>query len=188
MPQTVGVPFLSEYLYLIPKSKLTEDVSKVNTEAYSKIVRSVSKMEGMLYKSSPKKTKVLYKNAYCIKSSEDTTRVADKTEGFGDGLVQYCILDDNTFGKTNYKIMYYQNEEEVACDFCSTSAISYGPIKAVEAGNLHTELLIADCGDYVMVYVLVMTKYPAISLLQKKFQESFSARLDAVCNWFIKQF
>lgn len=180
--------FIVENLYLMPKSKLG-DSSRTNIDYASKVIRSVSKMEGMEYYShSDKKTKVLYKSAYCIKGPEDRTRVTDSTAGSADGKVLYCMQDDASFGKTNYRLEYHQNESEVSAGFTNCTPVYMGPIKAIENGNLKISMVIIDCGDEMMVYLLTQAKFPAMKILEDTMNDSFSSRLDAVYKWFIRQF
>ena len=90
MPSLIG-----ENIYLIPKENIDLNEASV-------ILRSVSKMEGMQYYSNGEKNwTTLYHDAYCIAGPQDRTRVDDKTEGSANGLVQYCLLNDNSLGKTN---------------------------------------------------------------------------------------
>lgn len=182
--------FLGEHLYLIPKSKLNaSNPESVTIDAASKIVRSVSKMQGMTYYSHrSKKVKTLYESAYCIKGPKDRTRVADNTEGNANGKVLYAMLDDASFGKTNYRMEYTQNAQEVALHFINETGLSVMGISAVSKNNMHIKLVITDCGDSVMVYMAVMAKFPGIKMLEQTMNESFVARLDSIYTWFCKQF
>ena len=103
MPSLIG-----ENIYLIPKENIDLNEASV-------ILRSVSKMEGMQYYSNGEKNwTTLYHDAYCIAGPQDRTRVDDKTEGSANGLVQYCLLNDNSLGKTNYEVSYFQTENEIS--------------------------------------------------------------------------
>lgn len=180
--------FIVENLYLMPKDKLG-DSSRTNIDYASKVIRSVSKMEGMEYYShSDRKMKVLYKSAYCIKGPDDRTKVPDNTAGSADGKVLYCMQDDASFGKTNYRLEYFQNESEVSAGFTNCTPVYLGPIKAIENGKLKISMVIIDCGNEMMVYLLTQAKFPALKVLEDTMNDSFSSRLDAVYNWFIRQF
>lgn len=170
-----------ENLYLIPKDGI--DIQKASV-----ILRSVSKMEGMEYYSNgEKRFTVLYKDAYCIASPEDNTEVPDKTEGSADGLVQYCLLNDNSLGKTNYKVSYSQTENEVSMSLVNITPVSYGPIKAVKPGNLHINLVLTVCDDYAVVYMNIKANFLLLSVIEKRMQRSFLARLTAIYDWFSKE-
>lgn len=176
------VPVLAgENVYLLPKSGI--DIQKA-----SAILRSVSKMEGMEYYSNgEKRFTVLYKDAYCIAGPDDVTRVPDKTEGSADGLVQYCLLNDNSLGKTNYEVSYSQTENEVSMSLVNITPVSYGPIKAVKPGNLHINLVLTACDDYNVVYMNIKANFLLISVIEKRMQKSLLARLTAIYDWFSKE-
>lgn len=182
--------FIVENLYLMPKSKLgSGDSSKTTIDYASKVIRSVSKMEGMKYYSKTnKKWETLYKDAYCIKGPKDRTRVPDDTEGSADGKIMYCMQNDNSFGKTNYRLEYHQNKTEVSAGFVNTTPLYVGPIKGIDADNLRISLVIIDCDQDIMVYMLVQAKFPALAILEKTMNDSFGSRLDAIYKWFIEQF
>lgn len=170
-----------ENLYLLPKNGTSiEDVSV--------ILRTVSKLEGTEYYSNRRKrTEILYKNAYCIKDASDRTKVPDMTEGNADGQVQYCMLDDHSLGKTNYRISYAQREKEVAAEFTNVSPVSYGPIKAVSSGNLVIGAVFIDCGDEYLVYMAQKADFFSLGFLEEKIKKSLLSRLDAIYGCFMKQ-
>lgn len=170
-----------ENLYLLPKNGTSiEDVSV--------ILRSVSRLQGTEYYSNRRKrTEVLYENAYCIKSESDRTKVDDFTEGNADGQVQYCLLDDHSLGKTNYRISYTQTENEVAASFTNVSSVSYGPVRAVAKGNLVIGVVFIDCGDEYLVYMAMKADFFSLGFLEEKIKKSLLSRLDAIYGCFMKQ-
>lgn len=180
--------FIVENLYLMPKKKLgSGDPSKTTINYASKVIRSVSKMQGMKYYSDGK-LETLYKEAYCIKGPKDRTKVADDTAGSADGKVLYCMQNDNSFGKTNYQLEYHQTATEVSSCFTNTTPLYVGPIKGINNGNLKINLVIIDCGEDMMVYMLVQAKFPALAILENSMNSSFTSRLDAIYKWFVSQF
>lgn len=170
-----------ENLYLLHKNGTSiEDVSV--------ILRSVSKLEGTEYYSNRKQKKeILYKNAYCIEDASDRTKVMDKTDGNADGLVQYCLLDDNSLGKTNYRISYTQTENEVAAEFTNVSFVSYGLIKAVSKEKLVIGAVFIDCGDEYLVYMAQKANFFSLGFLEERIKKSLLSRLDAIYGCFMKQ-
>lgn len=181
---------VKENLYLISKSELNKtQPESVTIEKASKIIRSISKMQGMKYYSnSDKKYETLYKDAYCVSGPKSKSKVIDKTSGSADGKVLYCLLNDNSLGKTIYELKYHQSEEEVSVTFENTTDVSIGPITAVDEGNLHIGLVIYDCGQDFLVYTVVESRFPSFSFLENKMNNSLSARMEAIYEWFIKQF
>ncbi len=178
--------YIAEELYLLKKEDLGENVTIENA---SKIMRSISKMQGMLYYSNThKKEKVLYKECYRIKGPKDLTRIDDDVTGTADGKIMYCVQNDSSFGKTNYRLEYHQTEKEVSADFISISPLYAGPVKTIDTDDLRISVVITDCDDYLLVYMAIKTICPSMPVFKKTMDESFSARLNAIYKWFIKQF
>lgn len=177
-----GSPTLvKEKLMLVPKDKLTVEKASV-------ILRSISKMEGLTYYShSAKKRKVLYKKAYCVKGPTSETKVADKTEGSAEGLVQYCMLDDNSLGKINYELKYHQNDNEVAVTFKNTTDVDFAFVTAVEDENINIGVSVTECENGYLVYMYIRAKYKKISVIEGRIKDSLEARLDAIYDWFMSQ-
>lgn len=179
--------FVVENLYLLNKKELGSP-DKTNIEYASKVIRSVSKMEGLKYYTSTKKYTTLYKNAYVIKSSVDRTRMPDPLEGNADGLKIYALQDDHTFGKANFEVTYHQTEDEVSASFLNITPMYMGIIQAVGDRNLRINLVITDCGEEFLVYMAIRSRFPSIQLFESMMYDSFSSRMDAIYNWFIGQF
>ncbi|MBQ2530141.1 MAG: hypothetical protein II716_02685 [Treponema sp.] len=181
--------FMWEKLYLIPKTQIGNgDVSKVSIDKVSKILRSLSTLQGIQYRSSKNKMETLYKEAYCIKGPRDRTRVPDDTSGNADGKVLYCLQNDNSFGKINYRVDYRQNAQEISAVFSNTTGIFVGPIKGISEDNLKISVVTIDCGSDMMVYLLVKANFPAMGFLEKTMKESLSSRLEALYKWMIGKF
>ncbi len=181
--------FIWEKLYLVPKSQLgTGDVSAVNIDKVSKILRSLSTLEGIQYYSSKKKMEVLYKEAYCIKGPKDRTRVPDDLSGSADGKVLYCLQNDNSFGKINYKIEYHQNNQELSAIFSNTTGLFVGPVKGISEDNLKISVVTVDCDSEMLVYLLVKANFPSVGFLEDTMKQSLSTRLDALYKWMISKF
>ena len=172
---------LGENVYLIEKDNITLDKASV-------ILRSVSKMQGMQYYSNgEKKWTTLYHDAYCVSGPTEKTKVPDNTTASADGVVQYCLLNDNSLGKTNYKVSYFQTENEISMQLENTTAVTYGPIKAVKPENLHINLVMTVCDDFVVVYMNVKANFLSLGFLETRMQRSLLARLDAIFNWFSQE-
>lgn len=177
-----GSPVLiKEKLMLVPKEKLSVEKASV-------ILRSISKMEGLTYYShTAKKRKVLYKNAYCVNGSTSSEKIADKTDGSAEGLVQYCLLDDNSLGKINYELKYHQNEKEVAVTFKNTTDVDFAFVTAVEDENINIGVSVTECENGYLIYMYIRAKYKKISMIEGRIKDSLEARLDAIYDWFMNQ-
>lgn len=190
-------PFVFEGLFLLKKDFLkAQSNSKdtdINIEDVSRIFRAISKMEGMKYysfsKGKPKgKEKVLYKKAYTINSPDSKERIADKTSGSADGKVIYCLQDDSSFGVCRYRLDYKQKGNLLYATFTSTDDMGLGPITAIEAGNLRINVLVADCGDSLLLWLSTDANCKKLPGIKDQVTDSMTARMDAVYKWFIKQF
>ncbi|MGN0729465.1 DUF6675 family protein [Treponema sp.] len=172
---------IGENVYLIPKGNIGLDKA-------SEILRSVSKMQGMQYYSNgEKKWTTLYHDAYCIAGPQDRTRVDDKTDGSADGLVQYCLLNDNSLGKSNYEVSYFQTENEISMKLVNTTPVYYKFLKAVKPGNIHINLVMTICDDYIVVYMNVKASFFSLGVVEKRMKKSLLNRLDAIFTWFSGQ-
>ena len=180
--------FVVEILYYMRKDQFAHP-DRVNIDYASKVMRSVSKMQGrQYYSSSDKKVMTLYDEVYTIKGPKDRTRVPDDTEGSADGKILYCMQKDHSFGKTNYRLEYHQKQDELLATFVNTTPLYVGPVKAINDENLRINMVFLDCGEDVVVYMFVQGKFPALSMLEDMMNDSFNSRMDAIYEWFIAQF
>lgn len=181
---------IGENLYLIKKTDLDpENPDRVTIQKASEILRSISTMQGLKYYSNTdEEWKTLYKDAYLIDNLKNKKKIADEISGSADGRTAYCLLNDNSLGKTYYSVKYRQTEDEVSVQFENQTSISYAFITAVDEENVKIGLNVMDCGDSLLIYALVEAKFPSFSFLENKLNKSFSARVDAIYNWFINEF
>lgn len=182
--------YYSEQIYLLNKKTLgSGNPEKNNIEYASKILRSASKMQGMQYYSNKdKKVTTLYKECYCIKGPGKREKIADDTNGSADGKILYCLQNDHSFGKTEYRLEYHQSAYEVNANFINISPLYVGIFKGVDTDDLRISIVMTDCGEDFVVYMLVKAKFPAVKMLEDSMNDSFSSRLDAIYKWFIEQF
>lgn len=183
-----GVPFLAEFLYLIPKSELTEDVSKVNADSMSVIFRSISKMQGMTYIHNGGKEDVLYKKAYAVVSADSNEPVPDPLEGPTDGLVAYGYQHDHTFGDTKYKLNYYQKDNVIFATFLNVIPMSKLGIKAVMPEHLRMNIVSIDLGDDLLLYLVADVSAKNLLGVRAQIQDSMTVRMEAIYRWFLKQY
>lgn len=167
-----------ESLYFIPKS--------LTVQKAGELARSISKMQGIQYYSSTKKKNmVLYKKAFTIENASSKNPVADKTAGSADGKTLYCLLDDNSFGDTRYKISYKQTDQELLTYFTNVDDMGLGPIRAIMQEKLIINLLVIPCNDGIIVYLCADLESKNLPGVKAKITDSISARIDAISKWFI---
>ena len=186
-------PYTYEGLYLLNKKALlakgTSGNSEITIDDVSKVVRSVSKMQGMKYFSTTKKREcVLYDKAYMIAGPGDTKKIEDQNTGNADGQISYCLQDDNSFGINTYKLSYFQKDDTLLCRFEILDKMGLGPFNAIYPGKMIINILVIDCGEDLLLYLntdLDSIKFPGI---KGQITDSMSSRMDAVYKWFITQF
>lgn len=183
-----GVPFLAEFLYLIPKSELTDDVSKVNVETMCTVFRSISKMEGMTYIHNGGKEDILYEKAFAVPSADSMEKIPDPLEGPTDGLVAYAYQEDHSFGDTKYKLNYYQKDNIIFATFLNVIPMSKLGIKAVMPEHLRMNILSIDLGDNLLLYISADVSSKNIIGIRGQIEDSMTVRMDAIYRWFMKQF
>lgn len=183
-----GVPFLAEFLYLIPKSSLAEDISVVNSDSIATVFRSISKMQGMTYIHNGGKEDILYKKAYAVASSDSNTPVADPLEGPTDGLVAYGYQHDHTFGDTKYKLNYFQNDNTIYATFLNVIPMSKLGVKAIMPENLRMSVVCIDLGDNLLLYLSADVSAKNIAGIRGQIEDSMTVRMNAIYRWFMKQF
>lgn len=189
-PEKMG--FAEEKLYRLPKSEIkNKNSAALDTSTVSKIMRSISKMQGMQYFSRSRKSwDELYSQAFRVENPDanDFSAAPDLNEGDANGLEIFAFLNDHTFGESVYKISYKQNQNEFLMLMENYSALTYGPVKAVKPGDLKMGVCVIDCGDEFLFYIGNYAEFKMISALKKRLNNSFEARLEAIYNWFKNQF
>lgn len=186
--------YVTESLYLVSKSTLIENSKNpgkaaVSMETIAKVMRSISSMEGMTYYSfSEKKRLVLYDSSYMFASPENRAPIADQNTGNADGQISYAFHNDNSFGKCYYRLNYYQTENEMAAIFTNIDALKFLGIKAVENEHLKINIIIADCGEDIVVYICTDALCAKVPFVKNRLTDSFRARVNAIYDWFITQF
>lgn len=186
--------YSSEHLFLVKKESLRKESKRplecdFSLENVSKIVRSISTMQGaQYYSNNDKKWATLYENAYMISDPKTKKRIDDQTDGNADGKEFYCLLDDHSFGKGAYHLSYRQTEHEVSLCMTNIDALKIAMITGVKSRQMKINLVVTDFGDDYLIYMVVQAKYPSISFLEKRLRQSLQARIDAIFTWFTESF
>ncbi len=187
------IPFVAEFLYLIPKSELLKNSSKENitVDDVAVVMRSISKMKGMTYvHGSRNKVDLLYSDAYMIESPDSDEPIADINQGNADGQVSYCYQHDHTYGDTKYVLNYYQKDSAVLGTFVNTLPLQALGVKAIMPNNMKICIEAIDCGDSLLLYLSTdcNAKNIAIVNVRKQIQDSMMSRMNAIYSWFLNQF
>ena len=176
--------FLIENLYLYKK----ETDKKVDS---SKILRSVSKLEGLQYYSHSRQAmRTFYKKSYAVKETVKGVfeKIADPIEGPADGLTVLAQQEDLTFGNYRYEYGYFQDGNDTGLICVNTETLKYSVFKVIAPYNLQVTLTVHDLDGYLLVYCSTAADFTRLPGLEKKLKNSFSARSQALYDWFIHQY
>ena len=180
-------PFFIETLYLYKKNGLKTSIN--DTKNISIILRSLSRLEGIQYYSASRKAmRTLYEKSYVIDGIKTKIRQPDPIQGTADGLVLTVLQKDMTFGEYVYEYSYKETDNSVAFYSQNKESMRYNFIKLIDANNLHVSLIVQDFGDYLLIYGVTSAKFLAIPGIDKKINESFLNRSEAIYKWFISEY
>ena len=182
--------FTIESIYRLEKSKTEfagENIEKIIFEdaKIKKILRSISKMEGIeYYSNSRKRTEVLYSKAYTVNNPTERKKIEDNFNYLENPI--YVLLDDKSFGEYLSVINNDSKGFENCFEYLNIDNINYGIIKAVEPNNMQVFLDVINCEDEIIVYVFIQSKMDVPAIFKSKIYDSFVARTDALFEWFKK--
>jgi hypothetical protein len=132
--------------------------------------------------------RTLYEKSYVIDGIKTKNRQPDPVQGSADGLVLTVLQKDMTFGEYVYEYSYKQTDNTVAFYSQNKEAMRYNFVKLLDANNLHMSLIVQDLGDYLLIYGVTSAKFFAIPGVDKKINESFLNRSEAIYKWFISEY
>jgi len=184
--------FTIESIYRLEKSKEDKEFTGENFEKIlfedakiKKILRSVSKMEGIeYYSNSRKRTEILYSKAFTVNNPTERKKIVDNFD-YSENPI-YVLLDDNSFGEYLSIINYDSKDFENCFEYVNIDNINYGIIKAVEPYNMQVFIDVINCEDEIIVYVYIQSKMDVPAIFKNKIYDSFVARTDALFEWFKK--
>lgn len=193
VPQTLaeswnkGNPnFLIEALYLY-KKKHTDRIK--DTKKISRILRSVSKLQGLrYYSSSRKKMRTLYETSYVIDSPKSEIRRDDPLNNPSADFSVYVLQKDLTFDKNIYRYRFCSDADSSGFISTNITVLKYSIFKAIEPQGLEASISVTDLGDYLLIHALTRAQFIAPSILRERVQNSFRTRGEAVYKWFITQY
>ena len=190
-----NVPFVAEFLYLVPKSELkakgSRKLDNITIDEVSTVFRSISKMQGMQYDfNKAGKGKVLYEKVHMISSLSSDAPIPDQNTGNANGQVSYCYQDDDVYGDLKFTLNYFQEGNVLYSTFLLGVPMYRLGVKAVDPNNLKISIMAIDVGDSLLLYLTTDVAANSIPLVnvRKEVQDSMIARMDAVYRWFLTQF
>ena len=177
--------FLIEALYLHKKTQGgAKDINKI-----SRILRSVSKLEGLqYYSSSRKKMRTLYEVSYAIDDLKTEERVADPIDNPSADFSVYVLQKDLTFDKNIYRYRFCADADSAGFISTNVGVLKYSVFKAIEPENLEASISVTDFGEYLLIHLLTRADFTAPSVFRERVHNSFRTRGEAVYGWFIAQY
>lgn len=180
--------FTLEVLYFVKKTQKTKGAD------LSKILRSISNLKGLQYYSpSRKKKRLLYKDSFVVEKKEtkngkfEYVKTSDPLNVTMDGLSVLVSQEDLTFGKNIYKYDYFQDNYGMGLMIENINPLYYSFFKAIDEKELNSYIIFHDVGDYLLIYASTKANFAKLYGIGKKIKNSFSSRLDALCNYLMSQ-
>ncbi|MCR4939033.1 MAG: hypothetical protein K5930_02855 [Treponemataceae bacterium] len=175
--------FVAEAYYVLPKKE------NISIEDISIMTRSFSTMQGIeYYSNSEKKYEVLYPECYTVSDEKGKTKIPDVTYGSADGKKIYILQNDNSFGKSVYEMNYKQKGEEIYFTSVNLDSLKYGIFTAAGPKTLKLTFLVVNGSKEIGFYALVEGDIASFPFIDDFIKDSFVSRLDAVYNWFKKNY
>jgi hypothetical protein len=176
--------FEIEAVYLIDKP--VNERNSINTQKTARIMTSLSKMKGIMYYSNTwKKNKVLYEESHLIDSYELQNRIEDPVFSNVNGLNLFVKQKDNSYGEYVMEMNYSQSGNEISFYMINKDPLKFLFFKALEKENMHVFLHTLDIESHIIAYLLIRADYFETALFNGVVEESLTARIDAICKWFI---
>lgn len=180
--------FIMENLYLTKKeTEKPQDISK--------ILRSVSTLEGLQYYSHSRGAmRLLYKTSHAVAETKNFDgktvyeKIPDPIDAEDDGLTVLVRQEDLTFGNYIYENKYFQDNKNAGMICTNTETLKYSIFKVIPPRNLKVSLIIQDIGDYLLIYACTQANFTKLPGIEKKLRNSFSSRAEAMYQWFINQY
>lgn len=173
-----------EMLYLYKKEHSEKDVKKI-----SQILRSVSKLEGLeYYSSSRKKMRTLYQKSYMIDDPKTKNMLDDPLDTTEMDFSAYVLQQDPSFGENIYHCRFLSDGDSSGFMSLNTGTLKYSIFKAVSPENLLISVTVTDMGDVLLVHCITRARFASLGMFKNRIQNSFHTRVEAVYNWFIRQY
>jgi len=175
--------FVGELLYLISKRTPDNDIDRA-----SHVIRAISTMEGIKYYSNTRrKIDVLYPFCYMIDDPAKKNKMPDVL-GVVEDKQYYFYQKDNSLGVCVYALNFSQTNTELSILATNLDPIKVFLLTGVKERNLQIYILVSDVGSDFLMYVLVQSIIPPITIIENVMTKSFSSRADALAEWFVDNY
>ena len=102
-------------------------------------------------------------------------------------LTIYARQKDSSFGDNIYQYDYFSTPGTMIFVQQNLTSLNYGIIPAIGKNKLHSVVSVMDAGNYLLVYMVSMSKAASIPGMKERIGNSFANRAEAVFRWFSNQ-
>jgi hypothetical protein len=177
---------LVEAIYILPRPAPVDATAEL--KALYGTVLAISSLEGtQYYSASRKQMRTFYAESYRIDGPDTRKRIPDAVSPAGklpEAETYYAFQRDLTFGPNVYRCAYRTYPEAVSLESVNLTSLTYIGIPVMQPNRLKIRLLIVQCSDALLFYVVNAADVPAIPLVRDKVEESISNRTEALFKWF----
>lgn len=154
-----------------------------------RILKSVSSMEGITYYSASRgKRRVLFERSYRVAGPNERLPLPDmETVRIPETEPVFVLQDDSTFGENLYRAEYRAEPDAVLLSMENLTAMRYGILPAVGAGNLRITIMIVPRDEYLLFYGSSGAVVSGVPFFASRVRESFENRIRAIYDWFTER-
>ncbi|MCX7656396.1 MAG: hypothetical protein N2Z76_07720 [Treponemataceae bacterium] len=148
---------------------------------------ALSSLTGIQYYSASRKTmRTLYEVSYCIDHPESRKKIPDPVfQGIPNSVTVYAFQKDLTFGENVYTYRFQYDGENFSFIQRNETVMKYGFVPIIDKGNLRSLVVLYDCDDALLVYILSYAQVALLPGMETKIKDSFGNRADALYNWLV---
>lgn len=159
------------------------------TKIYN-ILRSISSLKGIRYFSaSRQRMRVLFKDSYVIKSSNNVTKIEDPLVTVIPSVNEiYIFQEDNTFGKNKYRVAYIFPGSSIVMKIENITPLKYLFLPAVPPTKFITYFVVIPGEQGILFYGISCVQSALFfKIFEGHIQTSLYNRMKAVFDWFIER-
>jgi hypothetical protein len=173
-------------LYRRPSAPQWSEVEQ--TGLFNQLV-ALSTLEGIQYYSESRKAmRIFYESSQVIDGPTGKNPLPDPVyRTLPDSLVLYALQKDLTFGENTYRFSYRTGDDFIFFVQENLTPMNAGIIPVVGKNKCRTMVAIIDAGDSLVVYAAAMAKAASIPGMGDRIGASFTNRINAVFQWFVKR-
>lgn len=148
---------------------------------------SLSSLKGIEYFSKSKgKMRVLYEESFVIDDPENDSIINNPVYSIlPDSLIVFARQKDSTFGENKYRYHYYCKPDIFIFTQENLTSMKFGFLTLIGANKLRSIIAVLDAEEYLVVYILSMANASPALWMERRIEQSFANRANAVMKWFM---